>query len=344
MENAARTRLANWLAAALQADAAEVLSMQALKGGAIQENWLVDVNLSGGRQLGPINLVLRKNAAAGIASSHDRTDEFALLRLAHAGGVTVPRPIAFCADATVLGSPFAVMERVAGSGFGPGIVKDDTLGGDREALGRRLGHELATLHALEPQGADFAFLGERPVNPADVLVRRLRASLDYMGVMRPVLEWGLRFAEIKAPPPRRIVLCHHDFRTGNYMVDTAGLTAILDWEFAGWGDPMADIGWFCAHCWRFSRPDREGGGVTSRAAFYAGYEAASGHEIDHEAVLFWEVIAHLRWAVIALEQGHRHISGVQPSLELALTGRMVAELERAALLATAPEAWRQNHA
>ena len=39
-------------------------------------------------------------------------------------------------------------------------------------------------------------------------------------------------------------------------------------------------------------------------------------------------MAHLRWAVIALEQGHRHVSGRELSLELALTGRMVPELER----------------
>ncbi len=50
-------------------------------------------------------------------------------------------------------------------------------------------------------------------------------------------------------------------------------------------------------------------------------------------------MAHLRWAVIALEQGARHVSGREFSLELALTGRMVPELEQAILRATAPDAW-----
>ena len=123
------------------------------------------------------------------------------------------------------------------------------------------------------------------------------------------------------------------------MVDAEGLTAILDWEFAGWGDPVQDIGWFCAACWRFGRPDLEAGGIAPRAAFYRGYEAVSGRGIDPEAVRYWEIMAHLRWAVIALEQGHRHVSGQETSLQLAQTGRMAPEQEAAILRETAPERW-----
>jgi hypothetical protein len=55
-------------------------------------------------------------------------------------------------------------------------------------------------------------------------------------------------------------------------------------------------------------------------------------------------MAHLRWAVIALEQGHRHLSGREHSLELALTGRITPELERAILKMTSPDTWRKIHA
>src|SRR3954447_20887733 len=112
----------------------------------------------------------------------------------------------------------------------------------------------------------------------------------------------------------------------------------------GWGDPLSDIGWFCAECWRFGQPELEAGGIAPRAAFYRGYETESGVQIDDEAVRYWEVVAHLRWAVIALEQGHRHLSGLEPSLELALTGRITPELELAILRATGPERWRSAHA
>jgi hypothetical protein len=47
-------------------------------------------------------------------------------------------------------------------------------------------------------------------------------------------------------------------------------------------------------------------------------------------------MAHARWAVVALQQGERHVSGEEPSLALALTGRRIAELEYELLLGTAP--------
>ena len=42
---------------------------------------------------------------------------------------------------------------------------------------------------------------------------------------------------------------------------------------------------------------------------------------------YWQVMGNLRWAMIVLQQVDRHLSGVQPSLELALTGHIVSQLE-----------------
>ena len=70
-----------------------------------------------------------------------------------------------------------------------------------------------------------------------------------------MLEWTLRWLEKHAPSTGETVLCHRDFRTGNYMVNDGKLTGVLDWEFAGWGDPHEDVAWFCARCWRFSAPN-----------------------------------------------------------------------------------------
>ena len=41
----------------------------------------------------------------------------------------------------------------------------------------------------------------------------------------------------------------------------------------------------------------------------------------------WQVLAQLRWAVIALQQAERFLSGRERSIELALTGRLLPELE-----------------
>lgn len=326
--------LETWLAGALAEQEVKIQSAEKLSGGAIQENWAVDVRSNGETH----RFVLRRNAPATIEASHSRKDEYLLLSAAWAAGVTVPRPVAFCEDQALIGAPFALMERVGGVGYGPKVVRDRTLGGDRARLGRELGRQLARIHRIEPDAALAAILGPKPSNPGQAEIALLRGWLDDIALVRPGLEWALRWAERNMPLPGEIVLAHRDYRTGNFLIDEDGLTAILDWEFAGWSGPMADIGWFCAECWRFSRPDLEGGGLCHREDFYAGYEAESGRAVDGPRVQWWELMAHLRWAVIALQQGHRHSSGEERSLHLALTGRIADPLEFKALKMTAPGA------
>ena len=124
--------LAVWMAGALGAAQAQVTGARKLSGGAIQENWALDVLADGAQHA----LVLRRDAPATIGASRSRAQEYALLEAAHAAGVLVPRPVGFCDDAQVIGAPFAVLERVAGEGYGPKVVRDRALGGDRDALAR----------------------------------------------------------------------------------------------------------------------------------------------------------------------------------------------------------------
>jgi aminoglycoside phosphotransferase (APT) family kinase protein len=320
-----------WLRGALKAGEVIVERAERLSGGAIQESWGLDVRADGTL----LPLVLRRDAEGTIEASRTRKEEHKVVAAAWAAGVAVPRPVAFCEDETVTGGPFAVVERVSGVGYGPKIVREVTLGGDRAALGRELGRQLARIHAIQPDDCLARVLGPKPADPAMAEVALLRDRLDNMGAVRPGLEWAIRWAERHAPASGDVVLTHQDFRTGNILVDEDGLTAILDWEFAAWSDPMADVGWFCAECWRFSRPDLEAGGLCDRAHFYAGYAEASGRGIDPARVRWWELIAHIRWAVIALQQGGRRASGVE-ALNLALTGRIADPVEFAALRMTAP--------
>jgi aminoglycoside phosphotransferase (APT) family kinase protein len=252
--------------------------------------------------------------------------------------VAVPEPIAAETRGEVTGKPFYVMRRLSGTAAGHVLVRDDRWRGDRRALAERLGRELARIHAIRPQGdASLAFLPMPQAAPGLALVATMRDWLDSHREPRPALEWGLRWLERSAPPPpAQICLVHRDFRTGNYLVDADGLTGILDWEFAGWGDPDEDIGWFCARCWRFGAIAREAGGIGARDDFYRGYESESGRRIDAAAIAYWETMAHARWAVVALQQGERHVSGDEASLALALTGRRIAELEFELLRRTSP--------
>ncbi len=334
-DEAARERLARFIAEASGARSARILRAEPLRGGAIQENWRIDIDCEGGTHPGPLPAVLRMDAPSRVEVSLRRDEEFAMLRLAQAAGVTVPEPLWLCRDQGVLGRSFYLMRRIEGVAAGHRIVRDPDIGGPREVLAERLGSELARIHAITPAtisgvpaGTEAGqVLGSPSPTPALDRIRSYRRYLDALDEPYPTLEFGLRWLELSAPVTAEIVLTHQDFRTGNYMVDRNGLTGVLDWEFCAWGDPMSDIGWFCARCWRFGAVDREAGGIAPRAPFYRGYERTSGRAIDPAAVRYWEVMAHVRWAVIALQQMRRHLAQGQSSLELALTGRILPELE-----------------
>jgi aminoglycoside phosphotransferase (APT) family kinase protein len=324
--------VARFLAAESGADAVAIGGATLLGGGAIQENWALDADITGGVLAGRQALVLRAAAATGVPSSLGRIEEFAVLKAAFAAGVTVPEPLFACADPGVLGKPFLIMRRAAGGAAGHRITRDKSLDPVLPEIAERLGCELARIHAIRPPRPDLGFLPPPGETVAARQIARWRAYLDDHPVPRPVLEWGLHWLETHVPAPAAPVLCHHDFRTGNYLLDGPRLSGILDWEFAGWGDPDEDIGWFCSKAWRFARLDREAGGIADRAPFYRGYEREARRTIDPQRVLFWEVAASLRWAVIALQQSDRHILGGEPSLDLALTGRRATECEMELLI------------
>ncbi len=327
--------LADFLRATSGADAVEIGRLELLPGGAIQENWGIDASFDGGSLAGLQRLVLRTDAVTGVPSSLGRVEEFAVLEAAFTAGVAVPEPLFACPDSGVIGKPFFVMRRVSGSAAGRPITLDPALEPARSALAERLGRELARIQTIRPPRGDLGFLAPYD-GPAEQIVE-FRAYLDRHPNPRPVLEWALRWAETHAPEKLQPVLCHRDFRTGNYMLDGKKLTAILDWEFAGWGDPDEDIGWFCCKGWRFGRLDREAGGIAERAHFYRGYEHESGRRLDPERVKFWEVYANIRWAVIALQQSDRFLIGGARDLSTAITGRRATECELELLMLLDPD-------
>ncbi|MGI9384655.1 MAG: phosphotransferase family protein [Methyloligellaceae bacterium] len=320
-----------WLAATLAAEQAKVRRVELLAGGAIGENWRILVQITGGDRAGLQDWVLRTDAPSRLVLSHNRAEEFACLKAAHAAGVTVPEPIADCAEASIIGAPFMLVGFADGIAQARKIVRDPNIGDFGSRLAQRLGAEIARLHAIRPGQHGLDFLAPPETSPAHQQIADLRSLLDTTPEPRPALEYVLSWLERNAPADQRIVLCHGDFRTGNYLVDRGLLTGILDWEFAHWGDPHFDIGWFCARCWRFGADDRAAGGIAEREAFYRGYNETMSYPLEPAIVPYWEIMAAARWAVIALLQGARASSGHEPSVELLLTGLMAPEMEYDAL-------------
>mgnify|MGYP001035665797 CR=1 FL=1 len=325
-----RAALEAWLRTEWHADRIEVSEPTRLAGGAIQDNHRINVTVTGGPNSGTHDLVLRRDAPSTLPMSHSRTEEYRLLLAAHSAGITVAEPIALCSDSTPLGSAFFLMRHVPGTADPRRLTAEAPL----PDLVRACGRDLARIHAIPTD--TLALLGPAPQDPARAAIAFLRALLDALPDRHPGLEYGLAALERTAPPPVPATLCHRDFRTGNIMAESGRLTAILDWEFAGWSDPAEDIGWFCAACWRFRRPDLEAGGLGTRTDLLAGYAQAGGILPDPSRIDWWQHIALARWAVIALHQAERQRSGGEDSLELALTGHLVPELELDLLTATGP--------
>ncbi|MBW7469730.1 phosphotransferase family protein [Marinobacter sp. F4218] len=318
----------NFISRQTGARSVRVVEFDRLSGGAIQDNFGLTLELEGGDRPGRQAFVIRQDAPSGVAESLSRPEEFRVLQAAFEAGVTAPEPLWLCEDTEVSGRVFYVMTRASGSASPRKLVKGDLTEDQRRHLVCRFGAELARLHTVRPPVASLDFLAmPEPENPALSRVALYRRYLEEIGEPHPVLEWALNWLEDHAPEPGPTVLCHCDFRTGNYMVDGGELTAVLDWEFAAWSDPCEDLGWLCSRSWRFGGDARVVGGIGDKQDLLDSYREVSGVDLDPASVSYWEVMALVRWAMIALQQARRHMSGEQRSLELALTGRMVAQME-----------------
>ena len=324
LDDSARRRLEEFVREKAGADRVSISRLERMSGGAIQQNWAVDAEVTGGAFAGQQRWVMRIDAPARVAESLSRAEEFRVLQAMQRAEVLAPRPLWVCDDAAVMGRSYFVMERLPGVAAGHKVARDAALVPDRQRLARELAVNLARIHALTPASADLPFL---KTTLARDNVARYRAYLDTLRESHPVLEWGLRWCESYAPAHEEITFIHRDYRTGNYLVADGKITGVLDWEFVGFGNPLEDVGWLFAKCWRFGQHHYPVGGVAPADDFLREYEAASGRRVDSEALAYWQVMAHVRWAVIALQQRERHRSGIEPSLELALTGHILSDLE-----------------
>lgn len=331
-DNIKTDALAEFVGQVLERQGLVIDNMFTMSGGAIQENWRLDYHCSSGAG----SLVIRADAKTSVPGSHTKRREFEILSYAWKAGIKVPKPLALCENKDLIGQFFILMEYL------PGTTDFEQIKSliNGETLGFELGAELARLHHLQP--IELKFLEKAVANPVEDLIGRYRHFFDERDASNPVAEWAMRWCLVRQGnlPPLPEVLVHGDFRTANYLVTSEGFTGLLDWEFSGWGDPYSDLGWFTARCWRYGHETKPAGGIATRDSFYNGYSSVSGEDVDHNRVLFWEVMSLLRWLVIAIQQGDRNFIAGEKDLELGLTGIVrPPEIEMMLLEMTAPNYW-----
>ncbi|WP_246281695.1 phosphotransferase family protein [Fodinicola acaciae] len=277
-----------------------------LSAGANMHTYAFDaVRADGSRR--PLILRIEPPDLAGLA---DMPMEAACIAAAGEGGVPVARIVTWSADPAALGSPFLVQERIDGETIPRRILRGDVSG-----LAGQCGELLARIHRIDP--------GIVPV--ADPLSQSWQ---QYLACDQPraALDLGFRWLRTHpAPPARREVVVHGDFRNGNLIVRD-GIRAVLDWELAHRGDPLEDLGWLCVRAWRFGSPHPVGG-FGSYDELFGAYERVSGEPVDREAFHWWLVFGTLRWGVMCMTMARRHTEGATRSVELAAIGRRVCEQE-----------------
>lgn len=304
-------------------------NLRAVTTGASQEIWTFTARRGDADEA----LVLRRARhwndnsqalSAGMAA------EAALLRLAAAHGVPVPRLVSELRAEDGLGQGY-VMAHVAGETSGPRILRDPVLQAARSPLLQDCATLLARLHGIPVRAAPPLRSGQA----ADELRHWAQAYRDNR-VARPVFQLALRWAAEHLPPPVAPALLHGDLRNGNLVVGPEGVRAVLDWELAHLGDPMEDLGWFCVNAWRFGAVGRPAGGFGSREALFTAYEAAGGAAVDPWRVRFWEVIGNLKWGITCDAMGLAWRSGADRRIERLAIGRRATEVELDLLQLIAP--------
>lgn len=290
-------------------------------GGASKEAWVVDARTPEGT----MELFVRR-AAGGVIYSETLSleQEYEVLRTAHEWGVKAPKPHGYLESLD--GREAFVMERLEGESIGRRIVQRPEFEAVRDVLPRQMAEELPKIHAISLD--DLPPLpGPREKPAVTHVLKVLERELEALEEPHPAVTLGLLWLRENPPQSHGIVLSHGDFRVGNLILDEQGLRGVIDWEFAHLGDPAEDLAWPLVRAWRFGVDHLRVGGVGEAEQYLERYNALAGREISLQDLFYWEVVGNVRWAIGALNQARRHLSGQERSVELAILGRLAAEVE-----------------
>ena len=308
-------RLEKWLSGTLDGEPAVLTDIQLIAGGRSNLTYRLAVSGPGGERL----LVLRRPPLGHVLpTAHDMSREFRVLSALAGTRVPVARPVAFCDDVEVIGAPFYLMEHVSG------VVlrsrQDTSVLTEPQAaeLSERLADMLAAIHGVDVEAVGLGGLGRG----AGYLTRQLgRWQRQWeLSKTREVPGYDQLVARLTAtlPPEGETTLVHGDFRLDNMLVTVASpprILAVVDWEMATLGDPLADLGLTLVY---WSDPGEESWlqpalgsaapgpglrtdgtttpGFMTRAEFIAGYAQRTGRDVSR--IGYYVAFGYFKLAVV----------------------------------------------
>ena len=285
---------------------------------------------------GDVEVVLRRPPRPPLPpSAHDVLREARVLR-ALAGWARVPRVLAVCDDEAVIGAPFYVMEKVDGHVVTSQLPEVLDSPEERRRASEELVDALVEVHAADWEAAGLEGFG-RPTGYLERQLRRFGGLWEHNRTRDiPQVERVAGWLADNLPQSGPATVVHGDFRLGNVVYAReapARVRAILDWEMATIGDPLADVGYLCT-LW-VDRSDSPLGrfelssvtraeGFLGREELVARYEERSGRSMTD--IRWYQTLA--LWKSIVFMEGNyrRAVTGATDDPYLKAFGDGVLEL------------------
>jgi aminoglycoside phosphotransferase (APT) family kinase protein len=273
----------------------------------------------------------RKPTGPTLKTAHAVDREFRVTQALHAQGFPVARPLALCEDATVIGTPFFVMEHVAGRvHWDPRLI--GVPAGGRRVIYAAMADALARLHKID---IDTAGLGEYGRRDGYFARQIARWSEQYLASRtRDIPSMDALVAWLRDHQPAgsgRTAILHGDYRLDNVIFDPEApvVRALIDWELSTLGDPLADLSYQCM-VWHLPEGafgslrgvDLAREGLPDEAEYLAMYEERTGlhRPGDWEVAIVYNLF---RLASILEGVARRAIDGNASSPRAAEMGRLV---------------------
>lgn len=297
-----------------------------LPGGASRETWAYPARWE--TSAGPVerSFILRRDPPASVVTT-ERETEARVLRAARAAGLPVAEVDCLETDGRWLGSPFLILERVAGTASRPALFSPRNVAA-RPVLAEQFVQWLAYLHRLPWRDLDLGDLTE----PAPGLDAARQQVAYWQSILNAnalethvILAEALRWLAAHLPATDRIVWLHGDYRAGNFMFRDDQIVSLLDWELSHLGDPLEDVAWACMDFWG---QDGRVAGLVDRPTFLRRYEELSSIPADPDRVFFYEVLGNVKMAIVALTGVRAYCDGRTPEPLMAYLACLPPELER----------------